>query len=86
MPLSKSYEAEGMYEEALKTAKEGIRYDEYNKELFLYAAKMALKIGKSEEGKNCFRKRLLLILASSKHSILYLLCIIRKRIMSKLLI
>ncbi|MCY7948380.1 tetratricopeptide repeat protein, partial [Bacillus atrophaeus] len=40
MPLAESYEAEGMYEEALKTAKEGISYDEYNKELFLYAAKM----------------------------------------------
>lgn len=60
MPLSKSYEAEGMYEEALKTAKEGIRYDEYNKELFLYAAKMALKIGKSEDGKQLLQEALAL--------------------------
>ncbi|PLR90733.1 tetratricopeptide repeat protein [Bacillus halotolerans] len=60
MPLSKNYEAEGMYEEALKTAKEGIRYDEYNKELFLYAAKMALKIGKSEEGKKLLQEALAL--------------------------
>ncbi|MFK8882583.1 tetratricopeptide repeat protein [Bacillus velezensis] len=60
MPLAKSYEAEGMYEDALKTAKEGITYDEYNKELFLYAAKMALKLGNAEEGKKLLQEALAL--------------------------
>ncbi|MGK9428695.1 tetratricopeptide repeat protein [Bacillus atrophaeus] len=60
MPLAESYEAEGMYEEALKTAKEGISYDEYNKELFLYAAKMTLKIGNVQEGKKLLQEALAL--------------------------
>ncbi|MDQ0928194.1 tetratricopeptide (TPR) repeat protein [Bacillus atrophaeus] len=60
MPLAESYEAEGMYEEALKTAKEGITYDEYNKELFLYAAKMTLKIGNVQEGKKLLQEALAL--------------------------
>lgn len=49
-----------MYEDALKTAKEGITYDEYNKELFLYAAKMALKLGNEEEGKKLLQEALAL--------------------------
>ncbi|MCG8397389.1 tetratricopeptide repeat protein [Bacillus atrophaeus] len=60
MPLAESYEAEGMYEEALKAAKEGISYDEYNKELFLYAAKMTLKIGNVQEGKKLLQEALAL--------------------------
>ncbi|WFE12646.1 tetratricopeptide repeat protein [Bacillus atrophaeus] len=60
MPLAESYEAEGMYEEALKTVKEGISYDEYNKELFLYAAKMTLKIGNVQEGKKLLQEALAL--------------------------
>ncbi|MCY8518318.1 tetratricopeptide repeat protein [Bacillus atrophaeus] len=60
MPLAESYEAEGMYEEALKTAKEGISYDEYNKELFLYAAKMTLKMGNVQEGKKLLQEALAL--------------------------
>ncbi|MEC0694660.1 tetratricopeptide repeat protein [Bacillus atrophaeus] len=60
MPLAESYEAEGMYEEALKTAKEGISYDEYNKELFLYAAKMTLKIENVQEGKKLLQEALAL--------------------------
>ncbi|MCY7949011.1 tetratricopeptide repeat protein, partial [Bacillus atrophaeus] len=50
----------GIYEEALKTAKEGISYDEYNKELFLYAAKMTLKIGNVQEGKKLLQEALAL--------------------------
>lgn len=56
MLFLKSYEVEGMYEEVLKMVKEGIRYDEYNKEFFFYVVKMVLKIGKLEDGKQLFQE------------------------------
>jgi tetratricopeptide (TPR) repeat protein len=44
VPLASSYEEEGMYEEAMAAAKEGIKQDEFNKELYLFAAKLSLKL------------------------------------------
>lgn len=70
MPLAKSYEEEGLYHEALEVVKEGIKVDEYNKELYLYGAKIDLKNGDSEDAKNCFKKHLLsirVILKQFKH-------------------
>ncbi|MCF7618072.1 tetratricopeptide repeat protein [Bacillus sonorensis] len=59
-PLANSYEEEGLYEEAFETAKEGIRVDEYNKELYLSAAKMALKTKRPSEAKDLLQEALAL--------------------------
>lgn len=47
--LAKAYEREGELESGLKTVKEGIKYDEFNKDLFFYGGKLALKLGDEEE-------------------------------------
>lgn len=44
VPLASSFEEEGMHEEAMAAAKEGIKQDEFNKELYLFAAKLSLKL------------------------------------------
>ncbi|UFT97617.1 tetratricopeptide repeat protein [Radiobacillus kanasensis] len=48
--LAKAYEQEGMPEDAYETAKEGLKVDDFNKELFHYAGVLAHKLGRSEEG------------------------------------
>ncbi|MFP3394540.1 hypothetical protein SB782_37845, partial [Brevibacillus sp. SIMBA_076] len=60
MPLAKSYEEEGLYHEALEVVKEGIKVDEYNKELYLYGAKIDLKNGDSEDAKKLLQEALAL--------------------------
>ena len=60
MPLAKSYEEEGLYHEALEIVKEGIKVDEYNKELYLYGAKIDLKNGHSEDAKKLLQEALAL--------------------------
>jgi len=60
MPLAKSYEEEGLYHEALEVVKEGIKVDEYNKELYLYGAKIDLKNGHSEDAKKLLQEALAL--------------------------
>ncbi|KIQ93725.1 tetratricopeptide repeat protein [Anoxybacillus thermarum] len=47
--LAKSYEQEGNIQQSYEIAKEGLTIDEWNKELLVYAGKMALKLGKREE-------------------------------------
>ncbi|WP_297990746.1 tetratricopeptide repeat protein [Anoxybacillus sp.] len=47
--LAKSYEQEGDIQQSYEIAKEGLTIDEWNKELLLYAGKIALKLGKREE-------------------------------------
>ncbi len=59
-PLANSYEAEGLYEEAFETAKEGIGVDEFNKELYLSAAKAALKTKRHSDAKDLLREALAL--------------------------
>ncbi|MGG3642955.1 tetratricopeptide repeat protein [Bacillus gobiensis] len=44
VPLASSFEEEGMFDEAIAAAKEGIKQDEFNKELYLFAAKLSLKL------------------------------------------
>lgn len=56
MLFVKSFEVEGMYEDVLKIVKEGIIYDEYNKEFFFYVGKMVLKFGNEDEGKKFFQE------------------------------
>ncbi|MBD1381693.1 tetratricopeptide repeat protein [Metabacillus arenae] len=41
--LAKAYEEEGMFSESFNTVREGLKVDEFNKELFLYGGKIALK-------------------------------------------
>lgn len=59
-PLANSYEEEGLYEEAFETAKEGIRVDEFNKELYLSAAKAALKTKRPADAKDLLQEALAL--------------------------
>ncbi|MGG6431454.1 tetratricopeptide repeat protein [Anoxybacillus sp. D401a] len=47
--LAKSYEQEGNIQQSYEIAKEGLTIDEWNKELLVYAGKIALKLGKREE-------------------------------------
>ncbi|MBO8154962.1 MAG: tetratricopeptide repeat protein [Bacillaceae bacterium] len=47
--LAEAYDEEGMVEEAYHTAETGLKYDEYNKQLFLLTGKLALKLNKKEE-------------------------------------
>ncbi|MBS2969397.1 tetratricopeptide repeat protein [Metabacillus sp. KIGAM252] len=43
LPLARAYEEEGMLQESQETAMEGIREDEFNKDLYLFAGKISLK-------------------------------------------
>lgn len=47
--LAKAYEAEGMLAESLETVKTGLKADEYNKELYVYGGKIALKNNEPNE-------------------------------------
>lgn len=48
--LAKAFEAEGATQEALQTCVAGISFDEYNEELYLQAAKLAIKMQKWKDG------------------------------------
>jgi tetratricopeptide (TPR) repeat protein len=54
--LAKAYEFEEMLPEAYEAVTEGISHDEFNKELFMYKGKMALKLKKEEEAEHAFRQ------------------------------
>ncbi|CEG27648.1 tetratricopeptide repeat protein [Bacillus sp. B-jedd] len=58
--LAKSYEMEEDLQKSLETTKEGIRQDEFNKDLFFYGGKIAIKLGKEEEAEQYFREALAL--------------------------
>ncbi|KAB2333675.1 tetratricopeptide repeat protein [Bacillus mesophilum] len=58
--LAKSYEREEELENAFNSIKTGIAQDEFNKELFFYGGKLALKLGKEDEGVDLFRQALAL--------------------------
>ncbi|MDF2855445.1 MAG: hypothetical protein K0Q87_1296 [Neobacillus sp.] len=58
--LAKAYEREEDMANSLKTIEEGIRQDEFNKELFFYGGKIAIKLGKTEKAENYFRESLAL--------------------------
>ena len=58
--LAKSYEHEEEIDQALKTVKEGIREDEFNKELYFYGGKLALKKGIEQEAESMFKEALAL--------------------------
>jgi len=54
--LAKAYEHEGDVTKSYDIAKEGLLVDEWNKELLLYAGKIALKLGKEEEAETYLQK------------------------------
>lgn len=56
--LAKAYEHEGLLEESLDTVQEGIKVDEYNKDLYLFGGKVAIKSGRMLEAENLLRETL----------------------------
>ncbi|MFE8702227.1 tetratricopeptide repeat protein [Cytobacillus sp. FJAT-54145] len=58
--LAKAYEREEELEDSFSAVKEGIKQDEYNKDLYFYGGKIALKIGKEQEAEQLFREALAL--------------------------
>ncbi|MEH7353779.1 tetratricopeptide repeat protein [Neobacillus drentensis] len=58
--LAKAYEREEELDNSLHSIKEGIKQDEFNKELFFYGGKIALKLGKVDEAEQFFREALAL--------------------------
>jgi tetratricopeptide (TPR) repeat protein len=58
--LALAYEREGELENSLLTIQEGIKQDDFNKELFFSGGKIATKLGKVEEGEKYFREALAL--------------------------
>lgn len=58
--LSHAYEHEEMLEEAFETIKQGIKQDDFNKDLFFYGGKIALKLDHVEEAENLLREALAL--------------------------
>lgn len=58
--LAKAYEREEELENSLEAVKEGIKQDEFNKELFFYGGKIALKLGMVEEAEHYIRESLAL--------------------------
>lgn len=60
LPLAKSYENEGMLMESLQTVQEGKKYDEFNKELFYFGGKIALKLQQNKEAEQLLQEALAL--------------------------
>ncbi|EKN69596.1 TPR-repeat-containing protein [Neobacillus bataviensis LMG 21833] len=58
--LALSYEREEELENSFQTIKEGIGQDEFNKELFFYGGKIALKLGRVDEAVQYIREALAL--------------------------
>jgi len=58
--LAKSYEHEGMLKECYQSIQDGLKYDEFNKELYLYGGKVALKMKKEQEAIQMLKEALAL--------------------------
>ena len=58
--LAKAYEREEELENSLKVIQEGIRQDEFNKDLFFYGGKIAIKLANPELAEQYFREALAL--------------------------
>ncbi|MHC0036123.1 tetratricopeptide repeat protein [Pseudoneobacillus sp. C159] len=58
--LAKAHEHEGELEESYQVITEGIKQDEFNKDLYYYGGKIALKLGKEEAAEQLFRESLVL--------------------------
>ncbi|MEH7254852.1 tetratricopeptide repeat protein [Neobacillus niacini] len=58
--LAKAYEREEELENSLKVIQEGIRQDEFNKDVFFYGGKIAIKLANPELAEQYFREALAL--------------------------
>jgi tetratricopeptide (TPR) repeat protein len=58
--LAKAYEREEELENSLSAIEEGIKQDEFNKDLFFYGGKIAIKLAKPELAEQYFREALAL--------------------------
>ncbi|MGA9225329.1 MAG: tetratricopeptide repeat protein [Mesobacillus sp.] len=58
--LAKSYEREEMIEEAFETVKLGIEQDDFNKDLYFYGGKLALKLPDEEAAEKLLREAIAL--------------------------
>jgi tetratricopeptide (TPR) repeat protein len=58
--LARAYEREEELEKGFEVIQEGLRYDEFNKDLYVYGGKLALKNGKEREAEKMFREALAL--------------------------
>ncbi|MDF0726237.1 tetratricopeptide repeat protein [Cytobacillus sp. S13-E01] len=58
--LSKAYEHEGMLEESYNTIVSGLKVDEFNKELQLYAGEVSMKVGRKENVEQHLREAIAL--------------------------
>jgi tetratricopeptide (TPR) repeat protein len=60
LPLATAYEQEDLLEEAFEAVKQGIGQDEFNKDLYYYGGKLALKLGNEGEAEAKLREALAL--------------------------
>jgi tetratricopeptide (TPR) repeat protein len=58
--LAKAYEREEELDKSLTAIQEGIRQDEFNKELFFFGGIIAIKLGRPDQAENYFREALAL--------------------------
>lgn len=58
--LAKAYEHEGELDQSFEAIKQGMKQDEFNKDLFFYGGKIALKLGKEDEAEKLLRESLVL--------------------------
>lgn len=58
--LAKAYEKEEMVEKSFETIMQGIRFDEFNKDLYYLGGKLALKLGNEEEAERLLRESIVL--------------------------
>ena len=54
--LAKAYEAQYLYDDAIKVLNEGIKLGDFNEELYLLAGKLSLKMKNSENGEEYLRQ------------------------------
>lgn len=60
LPLAMAYEREEELENSFETIKQGIKQDEFNKELYHFGGRIALKLGQEQEAEALFREALAL--------------------------
>lgn len=60
LPLAQAYEREEELQNSLETIKQGIKQDEFNKELYYFGGRIALKSGNEKEAEQLLREALAL--------------------------
>ena len=60
LPLAQAYEQEEELEKSFNTIMQGIKQDEFNKELYYFGGRLALKLGKEQVAEDLFRGALAL--------------------------